>query len=462
MGPDAVDATSNLSLPFIVAAQAQKHVTHNEALRALDAIVQLGVLDKDLSAPPGSPVEGARYIVGPAPSGAWAGQAGKIAAYQDGAWAYYAPRAGWLAWVADEDRLYAWEGSAWAALPAGSLDSVADDPAPQLGGDLDANGHSIGFDDGTGLTDASGNAQLAFHAAASAVNHLGITNAATASGPRIAAEGPDSNIDLHLASKGTGVVKSDGQLFVSSAAYPPLSSERTTGSTNTALSPHRLLATSSGDMVDGFGAVLGFSIRDNAGVINEGIATVRALRSGADNSGRLQLTTLNAGVELVGHEIAPTGKNYFPNAATTASAANAVLSSGSTPANELLRSTSSRRFKREIEDLDDLHADNMLKLRPVWYRSAIPTDRQDWSHYGLIAEEVADIDPRLVHWGYRDEDWETVEKVENDSRHAERRLKNGAQPTPDGVAYDRLTVLLLKLVKRQQAWIDIFRALLNE
>ncbi|HWE16596.1 MAG TPA: DUF2793 domain-containing protein, partial [Hyphomicrobiaceae bacterium] len=212
MGPDAVDATSNLSLPFIVAAQAQKHVTHNEALRALDAIVQLGVLDKDLSAPPGSPVEGARYIVGPAPSGAWAGQAGKIAAYQDGAWAYYAPRAGWLAWVADEDRLYAWEGSAWAALPAGSLDSVADDPAPQLGGDLDANGHSIGFDDGTGLTDASGNAQLAFHAAASAVNHLGITNAATASGPRIAAEGPDSNIDLHLASKGTGVVKSDGQL----------------------------------------------------------------------------------------------------------------------------------------------------------------------------------------------------------------------------------------------------------
>jgi Protein of unknown function (DUF2793)/Chaperone of endosialidase len=462
MGRDAVDATSNLSLPFIVAAQAQKHVTHNEALRALDAIVQLGVLDKDLGAPPGSPVEGARYIVGAAPSGAWAGQAAKIAAYQDGAWAFYAPRPGWLAWVTDENRLYAWDGSAWAALPAGSLGSVADDPAPQLGGDLDANGHSIGFDDGTGITDASGNAQLAFHAAASAVNHLGITNAATASGPRIAAEGPDPNIDLHLASKGTGVVRSDGQLFVSSSAYPPLSSERTSGSTNTALSPHRLLATSSGDMVDGFGPVLGFSIRDNAGVINEGIATVRALRSGADNSGRLQLTTLNAGVELVGHEIAPTGQNYFPNVTTTASAANAVLNSGSTPANELLRSTSSRRYKREIEDLDDPHANNILKLRPVWYRSAIPTDRQDWSHYGLIAEEVADIDPRLVHWGYRDEDWETVDKVDNDSQLPERRLRNGAKPTPDGVAYDRLTVLLLKLVKRQQAWIDTFRAVLNE
>lgn len=109
-----MDATSNLSLPFIMAAQAQKHVTHNEALRALDAIVQLMVLDKDLAAPPGSPAEGARYIVGPSPTGAWAGQAGRIAAYQDGAWAFYPPNEGWLAWVADEDTIYAWTGSAWA------------------------------------------------------------------------------------------------------------------------------------------------------------------------------------------------------------------------------------------------------------------------------------------------------------------------------------------------------------
>ena len=83
-----------------MAAQAQKHVTHNEAVRALDAIVQLMVLDKDLTSPPGSPADGARYIVAASPTGAWAGQAGKIAAYQDGAWAFYAPREGWLAWAA--------------------------------------------------------------------------------------------------------------------------------------------------------------------------------------------------------------------------------------------------------------------------------------------------------------------------------------------------------------------------
>jgi hypothetical protein len=48
------DATTHLLLPYILAAQAQKHVTHNEALRILDGLVQLSVLDRDLTAPPGA------------------------------------------------------------------------------------------------------------------------------------------------------------------------------------------------------------------------------------------------------------------------------------------------------------------------------------------------------------------------------------------------------------------------
>ena len=111
-----MDTTPNLILPYLLAAQAQKHVTHNEAIRMLDALVQLSVLDRDLSAPPGSPVDGNRYIVAGSPTGAWTGQAGKIAAYQDAAWAFYTPREGWTAWVADEDRPYAWTGAAWAQV----------------------------------------------------------------------------------------------------------------------------------------------------------------------------------------------------------------------------------------------------------------------------------------------------------------------------------------------------------
>jgi len=53
----------NLNLPYLLAAQAQKHVTHNEALDRLDAIVQLSVLQSDLSTPPALPEVGERYIV---------------------------------------------------------------------------------------------------------------------------------------------------------------------------------------------------------------------------------------------------------------------------------------------------------------------------------------------------------------------------------------------------------------
>ena len=67
------DATTNLLVPWILAAQAQKHVTHNEALRLLDGLVQLSVLDRDLTTPPGSPADGDRYIVASGGTGSWAG-----------------------------------------------------------------------------------------------------------------------------------------------------------------------------------------------------------------------------------------------------------------------------------------------------------------------------------------------------------------------------------------------------
>lgn len=105
--------TANLGLPCIEGSQAQKHVTHNEALRILDTLVQLAVLDRDLTAPPGSPAGGERWIVKSGASGAWAGHDDAIAAWQDGAWQFCTPQTGWLAYVVDEGALLAWSGSAW-------------------------------------------------------------------------------------------------------------------------------------------------------------------------------------------------------------------------------------------------------------------------------------------------------------------------------------------------------------
>ncbi|MFN3659582.1 MAG: DUF2793 domain-containing protein [Pseudolabrys sp.] len=105
--------TVNLGLPCIEGGQAQKHVTHNEALRILDALVQLAVLDRDLTAPPASPAEGQRWIVKAGATGLWAGHDNAIAAWQDGGWLYSAPKTGWVAFVADEGTLLVWNGTAW-------------------------------------------------------------------------------------------------------------------------------------------------------------------------------------------------------------------------------------------------------------------------------------------------------------------------------------------------------------
>jgi len=107
--------TPHLALPLIAAAQAQKHVTHNEALFAVDALLHCAVNDKDLAVPPASPAEGDRYIVGGAATGAWAGKTGQVAARQDGVWRFYPPQAGWIAFVVDELQLYHFNGTAWAA-----------------------------------------------------------------------------------------------------------------------------------------------------------------------------------------------------------------------------------------------------------------------------------------------------------------------------------------------------------
>ncbi|MEQ1784831.1 MAG: DUF2793 domain-containing protein [Hyphomonadaceae bacterium] len=58
--------TSNLELPYLAVGQAKKHVTVNETLRRLDAVVQLTVISATVSTQPGAPAEGAVYIVPPA------------------------------------------------------------------------------------------------------------------------------------------------------------------------------------------------------------------------------------------------------------------------------------------------------------------------------------------------------------------------------------------------------------
>lgn len=112
------DETPILNLPLILPAQAQKHVTHNEALRLLDIVVQLAVLERDRTAPPATPTEGDRYIVGPSPTGDWAGRSGQVAAFWGGIWVFVAPGDGWQARVLDEGITLVHQGGTWSPTSA--------------------------------------------------------------------------------------------------------------------------------------------------------------------------------------------------------------------------------------------------------------------------------------------------------------------------------------------------------
>jgi hypothetical protein len=103
----------NIGLPLMEAAQAQKHVTHNEALVLLDALMQISVANMAANTPPSSPIAGARVVVGQAPTGAFAGQSGKIAFFDQGVWRFATPRDGWLVWSSSASALFVFTGAGW-------------------------------------------------------------------------------------------------------------------------------------------------------------------------------------------------------------------------------------------------------------------------------------------------------------------------------------------------------------
>lgn len=117
------DISARLELPYLQPAQAQKHVTHNEALQRLDLLVQLCVESFGAQTPPGLAQEGQVWALGAAPGGAWAGHPGELAAWVDGAWLFVAPQEGWRAWSLEAAELRVWDGTGWR-IPPGQGDNL--------------------------------------------------------------------------------------------------------------------------------------------------------------------------------------------------------------------------------------------------------------------------------------------------------------------------------------------------
>lgn len=118
--------STKLALPFLTLGQAQKHVTVNESLLRLDAVVQLSVVSATTTAQPASPSDGQAYILPSGKTGAYwdAMNAFSIAYYRDGIWEQITPHEGWLAYIQDTDKLCAHTGAAWSAFSADKLLTV--------------------------------------------------------------------------------------------------------------------------------------------------------------------------------------------------------------------------------------------------------------------------------------------------------------------------------------------------
>lgn len=175
--------TPQLGLPYIDAAQAQKHVTHNEALRILDACAQLAVATRANLAPPAAPVDGERYLIPVGATGAFAGHVNDIAVWQDGAWRFLTPRAGWLLYVVDEQEILLHDGTAWVAAnppptQLNQLELLGLGTSANAANPLSAKLNAALFTARSGGEGGSGHLRMAFNksAAANVGSHIFQTN----------------------------------------------------------------------------------------------------------------------------------------------------------------------------------------------------------------------------------------------------------------------------------------------
>ncbi len=107
------ETTDRYALPLLQAGQAQKEISHNEALGEIDTLLHLAVETLGLGVPPAAPVAGQAWIVASGATGAWSGRAGQIASYGSGSWRYAVPREGCIAWLRDAACFAVFTAAGW-------------------------------------------------------------------------------------------------------------------------------------------------------------------------------------------------------------------------------------------------------------------------------------------------------------------------------------------------------------
>jgi len=127
--------TANLKLPLLAAAQAQKHVTMNEALLRLDALTGLSAISDEMPEPAIGAQDGDSFVVASPAGGAWLGHEGEIAFFVNDGWDFAVPKQGWRVWVQSLQCEIVWTGAHWVRAIVGpyaqgafsAVDLIAED-----------------------------------------------------------------------------------------------------------------------------------------------------------------------------------------------------------------------------------------------------------------------------------------------------------------------------------------------
>lgn len=105
--------TMRLAMPLLQPAQAQKHVTVNEALMRLDGLVNLVLQSVSTAQPPAAVIDGQCWGVPNGAQAAWAGQSGRVAIGSNGGWMFLPPSPGMRAFIVDQGVETIHDGTSW-------------------------------------------------------------------------------------------------------------------------------------------------------------------------------------------------------------------------------------------------------------------------------------------------------------------------------------------------------------
>lgn len=114
----AVD-TPKTGLRGIDEGQSDAHVLYNDSMNRVDSLILHAVIHR-INTPPGSPPEGATYVVGDSPTGVWSSNAKDLVFYFSD-WIFVTPIEGYSVFNQNSNQLLCFDGTNWAEVTSITL-----------------------------------------------------------------------------------------------------------------------------------------------------------------------------------------------------------------------------------------------------------------------------------------------------------------------------------------------------